>query len=131
MQEEIQRKITINIPISLYDKILQENGKNLTDKIISILTTYFKSNDLIQVSENKIEYDNNKIGSYPHKIEMLEALNEQLKKQIEYQDNEIIYLRDTNQKFQLQVQSLINQRAIEPPEKIKKNNCWHFWKIND
>ena len=57
MQEEIQRKITINIPISLYDKILQENGKNLTDKIISILTTYFKSNDLIQVSENKIEYD--------------------------------------------------------------------------
>ena len=131
MQEEIQRKITINIPIRLYDKILQENGKNLTDKIISILTTYFTSNNFLEVSENKIKYDSNKIESYPHKIEMLEALNEQLKKQIESQDNEIIYLRDTNQKFQLQVQSLINQRAIEPPEKVKKNKWWHFWKIND
>ena len=129
MQEEIQRKITINIPISLYDKILQENGKNLTDKIISILTTYFTSNNFLEVSENKIKYDSNKIESYPHKIEMLEALNEQLKKQIEYQDNEIIYLRDTNQKFQLQVQSLINQRAIEPPEKIKKINGGIFGKL--
>jgi hypothetical protein len=141
------KSVTARIPQELYDKCNQQY-KNMTDAVIEGLKLLCKTDcktEVITIGETNIqieerdikikelqnlndsllkELENHKEPSkeilelYDFRIKDLQAHNETLKKELE--DN-----KQMHNNYMLQMQTVINQKAIEAPG--AKKPWWQFW----
>lgn len=104
-----RKRINVYIPMETYVKVTQSEY-NLTDAIV-------KGLDLLFLDQPKNE-DNINIQLYEERIKDLQTHNDTLKKELET-------IQSMYNNYMLQVQTIINQRAIEEP----RNKKWfEFWK---
>ena len=153
MPEE-KRKINCLIPASMYEKIEASDYRNITEAINAALENLMNENkDDMKCYIDEIEEHKHSIEGYKQSISALQAENismkeeviqlraryEEKEKQIEEKDRHIETLNKELEKssqreedlkqmhnnYFLQVQTLINQKAIEAPGAKKK--WWQFW----
>ena len=144
--QQSKKSVTARIPQELYDKCNQQYA-NMTDAVIDGLELLcnqncktnviaieelnarieerdVKINELQNLNESLVkELENHKepankeiLELYNFRITDLQAYNETLKKELE--DH-----KQMHNNYMLQVQTIINQRAIEVPKKP----FWKFW----
>ncbi|WP_370574228.1 hypothetical protein [Methanomethylovorans sp.] len=135
---EDKRKINAWIPIELYEKVVSAGYSSTTEAIIKGLEMLFQ--DTKESSEDNLGYIKD--------IQLLHAENETLKEQIlkapdpgeyiqlhtrcnELQEHnstlkkDLQDLKDMHNNYMLQVQTLINQKAIQGPGKARP--WWKIW----
>jgi hypothetical protein len=104
-----RKRIKMYIPMEIYVKVTQSEY-NITDAIVNGLDLLFSN------KPKNNEFTN--IQIYEERIKDLQGHNETLKKELET-------LQSMHNNYMLQVQPIINQRAIEEP---KTKKLFEFWK---
>jgi uncharacterized protein YwgA len=104
-----RKRINVYIPMGMYVKVTQSEY-NLTDAIV-------KGLDLV-LSDKPINNESINIQLYENRIKDLQVHNDTLKKELET-------IQNMYNNYMLQVQTIINQRAIEEP---KQKKWFEFWK---
>ena len=139
MQIEEKRKIQAFVPISLYNqiesfgfksqneavnfafvKLLEHRGENQNESIDNqdeSKTNQNKSNLIIELQARLNEKET--------MLKELQDHNETLKKELDKAEHDKTDLKTTFNNYFLQVQTLINQKAIEAPG--AKKRWWQFW----
>ena len=117
-----KRKINAWVPVDLYDRVISAGYSKITEAIITGLELLLQDTNISK----------NDISGYEQDIRLLQAEKDKLQAQcIELQaHNETLKqdlqdLKAMHNNYMLQVQSLINQRAIEAPN--PKKQWWKFW----
>jgi peptidoglycan hydrolase CwlO-like protein len=123
-----KKKISVIVPVSLLDRLRQQSDCNITEATIKGLEL------LVNGATNNIESDQNIIQEYLQEIAVLKlenaglkARSEELQAHIETLKKELEDLKSMHNNYFLQMQTLINQRALEPPTAEKKKPFWKFW----
>jgi predicted RNase H-like nuclease (RuvC/YqgF family) len=132
-----KRRITVFIPLEMYETIELSDYENVTAAVNMALHCLFKESDKIKLYEDKIK-------SYESKIKVLQNCEIELQAHLEEKENIIVELHNYDEtlkaelnkasqreenfqtvqnNYMLQVQSLINQKAIEGTKK----KWWRFW----
>jgi septal ring factor EnvC (AmiA/AmiB activator) len=153
MQEQ-KRKISVWVPAVLYDGVLQAGYTSPTQAVIQgfEMLTLAQSEDSpeairgqmqavrgqmqaeIDTLKKEIERLNTSLQEAPNptelaqlrtKSEELERHNETLRKELENANHDKEKLQKTFDNYMVQVQTLINQKAIEAPG--AKKPWWQFW----
>jgi hypothetical protein len=115
-----QKKIQCWIPLETWDKI-EALGYSTT---AATATAAF--NKLLEDPVNNPEISQD-IPILKARLEEKDKLIETMKAEIEKAERDKEDLKNTYNNYFLQVQTLINQKAIEAPGK-KKKPFWMFWK---
>lgn len=119
---ESKHKISILVPNNIYEKLLLLGYRTITEAVIKQLESSFIRSDQIEPDNNKIQSDYNILAAIVEErnrhIAGLEEHNRILKQDL--QD-----LKEMHNNYMLQIQSLINQRAIEAPN--SKRPWWKIW----
>jgi uncharacterized protein YpmB len=115
--EKIQ--VSARISKELHDKCIQLYD-NMTTAIITGLEMACKSN------ENTCKSNENPCKTDENSNKELSALLEEKDRHIETLKNELGISQETHRNYMLQMQTLINQKAIEAPGE-KKKPFWKFW----
>ena len=142
---EGKRRVNAYITNELYTKVIQ-SGYGITDAIIQGLECLMshqgesKSNgneDILELQEALIRelqdrikemqeaMDPIELGQLRIKSEELEKHNETLKKELEIASQREQDLKSMHNNYMMQMQTLINQKAIEAPG--AKKTWWRFW----
>jgi len=106
------KKVSARIPFKILEKLDDIGISNQTDAIIRGLEC------LISEDRGKAKEDTDKAA-------ILQARNEELEKHIETLKKELEDLKSMQNNYMLQMQTLINQKAIEAPG--TKKPWWRFW----
>jgi DNA repair exonuclease SbcCD ATPase subunit len=130
-----KRKINCLIPTSMYEKIDASEYKNVTEAINAALEHLMNDNPddikcyIDEIEEYKHNIDALQAGNMSIKEEVikLRAKSEELEKHNISLQNELEDLKKIYNNYMLQMQTLINQRALEPPAAEKKKPFWKFW----
>ena len=115
---EDKRKINAWIPIELYNNVVNAGYPKFTEAIIKGLELLLQDTERIQQDTSgydELKADNSRLQAV---CDELHAHNDTLKQDL--QD-----LKTMHNNYMLQVQSLINQRAIEAPG--TKKPWWKVW----
>jgi uncharacterized coiled-coil DUF342 family protein len=142
-----KRKINCLIPTSMYEKIEASEYKNITEAINAALGHLMNdSSDAMKCYIDEIEEYKHSIEGYKQSItvlqvenislkeeaihlrvrsEELEKHNSTLKEELSKSGQREEDLKQMHNNYFLQVQTLINQKAIEAPGNKKK--WWQFW----
>jgi len=88
-----------------------------------------------EVSRSKEEYsrqiksleDKLIVSPDPSELAQLRARSEELERHIETLKKELDDIKAIHNNYMLQMQTLINQRALEPPTAEKRKPFWKFW----
>lgn len=141
MQPEEKKKIQAWIPLSIWIKIESFGFKSQNEAV------NFAFEKIIEIQDNnQNESENNQIDSKNNQIESsminelqarleekekwiieLQNHNETLKTELEKAGQDKDDLKETHKNYMLQMQTLINQKAIEAPG-AKKKRFWEIWK---
>jgi len=144
---EDKRKINCLIPASMYDKIEASDYKNTTEAINAALYHLMNDNkDDMECYIHEIEGYKQSIEGYKKSItalqaensymkesviqlraryEELERHNETLKRELDKAGLDKEVIQNLYNNYMLQMQTLINQKAIEAPE--SKKPWYKFW----
>ena len=106
------KKVSARIPLHILEKLEDMGISNQTDAIIRGL-------------ERLISEDQGKTKEYSDKAAILQARNEELEKHTETLKKELEDLKSMQNNYMMQMQTLINQKAIEAPG--AKKPWWLFW----
>jgi len=106
------KKVSARIPVHLLEKLEEMGISNQTEAIIKGLER------LTAEDNEKTKEDSEKTAVLQAKVEELQAHKETLKK--EHED-----FKAMHNNYMLQVQTLIQQKAIEAPG--AKKPWWKFW----
>jgi len=106
-----RKRINVYIPLELYVKVTQSEY-NLTDAIV-------KGLDIV-LSDKPNNNESVNIQLYEDRIKDLQIHNETLK-------TELQTIQNMYNNYMLQVQTIINQRALEEPKKSIWD-AWKFWR---
>ncbi len=123
---EKKKRINAVIPEELYIKI-SESGYSLTEAIIKGIELVLESEKGLKEAQ---KFDNKQpmLEELTHlrtKSEELQAHNETLKRELEKAGQDKENIKKTFDNYMVQVQTLINQKAIEAPGGQKP--WWRFW----
>jgi predicted DsbA family dithiol-disulfide isomerase len=123
---EKKKRINAVIPEELYIKI-SESGYSLTEAIIKGIELVLENKKGLKEVQ---ELDNKQpmLEELTHlrtKSEELQAHNETLKRELEKAGQDKEDIKKTFDNYMVQVQTLINQKAIEAPG--EKKPWWRFW----
>lgn len=113
-----KRKINAWIPLELYDKVVNAGYPKFTDAIIKALELLLQDTERVHEDTSGYELlmaDNSRLQAV---CDELQAHNDTLKQDLQT-------LKDIHNNYMLQMQSLINQRAIEAPG--TKKPWWKVW----
>lgn len=121
-----KKKISVIVPVSLLDRLRQQSDLNITEatiKGLELLVDGVVNNigsDVNNIQEYLKEIEASKIENIGFKVrsEELQAHNETLKKELED-------FKSMHSNYMLQMQTLINQKAIEAPG--AKKPWYRFW----
>ncbi len=146
MPEEKKRsgkKVNAWIPDDLYSKVDDLKYKTWTEAIVSGLELLVESTKKVQPGQNEVPesteqstVDDSEVQKVQGesteenrelraRVEELQDHNETLKAELEKAGKREEDLKETHRNYMLQVQSLINQKAIEAPG--AKKPWWRFW----
>ena len=129
-----KKKVSAWVDVSLVDSLRQHGYNNLTEAIIKGFKMIIANADKNMASDNssKASDDSSKASDnsssasdmmekevLKHENVMLKDYNDSLKKELED-------LKTIHNNYMLQMQTLINQKAIEAPGE-KKKPFWKFW----
>jgi hypothetical protein len=125
MPEE-KKKVSAWVDVSLVDSLRQHGYNNLTEAIITGFKMIIANADESKASDNGSKASDNcskdvdmmEKEVLKHENTMLKDYNESLKKELED-------LKSMHNNYMLQMQTLINQKAIEAPG--AKKPWWRFW----
>jgi ABC-type phosphate transport system auxiliary subunit len=106
------KKVSARIPLMLLERLEDMGMSNQTDAIIRGL-------------ECLVLKDKEKTTEGTDQTAILQARNEELEKHIETLKKELEDLKSMQNNYMVQVQTLINQKAIEAPG--AKKPWWRFW----
>lgn len=135
-----KRKINCLIPASMYEKIEASEYKNITEAINAALENLMNDNsDEIKYYIDEIKEYNHTIEEYNQNRTALQAENVSLKeeaiqlrarsKELERHNDtlkkELEISQETHRNYMMQMQTLINQKAIEAHG--VKRPWWRFW----
>lgn len=112
---ENKKRINAFIPGDLYSKVMQKGYSTITEAIIKGFEKLLESQN---TSDNANSLNGGLVMSLQVRVEELQDHNETLKTELE--DYKTMY---TN--YMLQVQTILNQKAIEAPG--AKKPWWRFW----
>lgn len=115
-----QKKIQCWIPLELWDKIEALDYPNQT----SAVTEAFKA--LLDKSQNNPN-PSQEIPGLMTRLEEKDRHIETLKGELEKAERDKEDLKKTYNNYFLQVQTLINQKAIDAPGTEKKKHWYKFW----
>ena len=115
------KKVSARIPLPIIEKLEDMGISNQTEAIIKGLERLI-SEDSEKTGEyiDKTREDNNKTAVLQAQVDELQAHKDTLKKELED-------FKSMHNNYMLQMQTLINQRALEPPAAEKKKPFWKFW----
>jgi hypothetical protein len=115
------KRIGARVPIQLLDDLRQAGYDSPTEAILQGFE--------LLVSASTGETINNSCETPEHnkEIESLQNENLLLKGHIETLKKELDDIKAIHNNYMLQMQTLINQRALEPPAAEKKKPFWKFW----
>ena len=116
-----KKKVSAWVDVSLVESLRQHGYNNLTEAII----TGFKM--IIANVEESTASDNNSKDVYMMEKEVLTHENVMLKEYNDTLKKELEDFKSMHNNYFLQMQTLINQRALEPPAAEKKRPFWKFW----
>jgi Arc/MetJ-type ribon-helix-helix transcriptional regulator len=139
MQIEEKRKIQAFVPVSIYNQIESFGFKSQNEAVnfafVKLLEHQGNNQDESKNNQNNSEMNQNEsnmINQLQTKLEEKENLlkglqdhNETLKKELDKAERDKEDLKNTYNNYFLQVQTLINQKAIEAPG--AKKPWWQFW----
>lgn len=123
---EKKKRINAVIPEELYIKI-SESGYSLTEAIIKGIELVLENKKGLKEAQG---FDNKQpmLEELTHlrtKSEELQAHNETLKRELKKAGQDKEDIKKTFDNYMVQVQTLINQKAIEAPG--EKKPWWRFW----
>lgn len=113
-----KRKINAWIPIELYDNVVNAGYTKFTDAIIKALELLLQDTERVHEDTSGYELIQAENAKLKAVCDELQAHNDTLK-------HDLQTLKDIHNNYMLQVQSLINQRAIEAPG--AKRQWWKIW----
>jgi len=139
MLEEKKRsgkKISAWIPQEMYDKLVYVGYNSPTEAIMKGLDLLLKESDGVQIkaggeqegtpsdTREPLEYSA-ETRELRARVEELQDHNETLKKELDKAGQDKEDLKETHKNYMIQIQTLINQKAIEAPGAKK---WYQFWK---
>jgi len=104
-------KVSVRIPGSMIDAVRQMGYTSTTDAIIKGLELLINGATCETVQDNSQTMQDNK--ALQHENELLLEYNETLKRELEKAGQDKEDLKKTFDNYMIQVQTLINQKAIE------------------
>lgn len=113
-----QKKVQAWVSMSLWDKVVAFGYKNTTDAVT-------KGLEKLLMDSNMNPNESNEIHETRALLDELKAHNETLKKDLDQARQDKEDLKKTFDNYMVQVQTLINQKAIEAPG--AKKPWWRFW----
>lgn len=121
-----KKRINAVIPEELYIKISQSEHR-LTEAIIQGLELVLENKtDLNKAQKSDINQPMlEELAHLRTKSEELQAHNETLKRELQKASQDKEDIKKTFDNYMVQVQTLINQKAIEAPG--AKKHWWRFW----
>jgi Arc/MetJ-type ribon-helix-helix transcriptional regulator len=132
MQTEEKRKIQAFVPVSIYNQIESFGFKSQNEAVNFAFVKLLESKGENQDESKKNQTDSNLIntlnatlGEKVSRLKELHDYNETLKKELDKAEHDKDDLKTTYNNYFLQVQTLINQKAIEAPG--AKKPWWRFW----
>jgi hypothetical protein len=117
MARENQKHLNLYIPNDLYTRVAQ-TGLTITTAVILGLEKLLDNSEDINTQPKENKTNSELVISQQARIESLEE-------QLKVKDTQIEKLTDTMQAQAVQVQTMIQQRAIEAPG--AKKPWWRFW----
>jgi len=123
-------KVSVRIPGSMIDAVRQMGYTSTTDAIIKGLELLINGATCETVQDNsQTMQDNNEVLQdnkvMKHENELLKEYNDTLKKELEKAGQDKEDLKKTFDNYMIQVQTLINQKAIEASG--AKKAWWRIW----
>jgi len=115
-ETEKSKRINVRVPIELYSQVVQSYG--ITEAVILGLHKLLEKPEGTNISPEENKTNGNLTTSLTNRIESLEE-------QLKVKDIQIEKLTETLQAQAVQVQTMIQQRAIEAPG--AKKPWWQFW----
>ena len=120
MSEE-KKKVSAWVDVSLVESLRQHGYNNLTEAIITGFKMIIANVEESTTSDNSSkDVDMMEKEVLKHENVMLKEYNDTLKKELED-------FKSMHNNYFLQMQTLINQRALEPPAAEKIKPWWRFW----
>ena len=113
---ENKKRINAFIPGDLYSKVMQKGYSTITEAIIKGFEKLLESHE--NTPDNTNSLDKGLVMSLTVRVEELQDHNETLKKGLED-------YKKMHNNYMLQVQTILNQKAIEAPG--TKKPWWRFW----
>jgi chromosome segregation ATPase len=104
------------------ERLLQEDQEKVIEDQKKITEDYERMKEKIKEDAEKIKEDNEKISG---RLEEARYHIDTLKQELENANQREIELKKTFDNYMVQVQTLINQKAIEAPG--AKKPWWQFW----
>jgi hypothetical protein len=117
---EDQKRLNVYIPLDLYAQV-EKCGYTATEAVVLGLRKLFSSDECNSTTEEPRNLNDGLVMSLQTQVKELQDHNETLKKELED-------LKSMHNNYFLQMQTLINQRALEPPAVEKTKPWWQFWK---
>lgn len=131
MQGEEKRKIQALVPVSIYNQIELIGFKSQNEAVnfafVKLLDNQGTNQDESKVNQNESNLTNElqvRLEEKENRLKELQDHNETLKKELNKAEQDKEDLKTTYNNYFLQVQTLINQKAIEAPGTKK---WWRFW----
>lgn len=139
MQTEEKKKIQAYVPLSVYNQIESFGFKSQNEAVnfafVKLLElqgnnqSESKNNqnesEMNQSESNRINTLQATLGEKENRLKELQDHNETLKKELYKAERDKEDLKNTYNNYFMQVQTLINQKAIEAPG--AKKPWWRFW----
>jgi len=132
LQPEEKKKIQAWVPVSIYNQIESFGFKSQNEAVnfafVKLLEIQGMNQDESKVNQNDsilINQLQTRLEEKDNWINELQNHNESLKKEIEKAEQDKEDLKNIHNNYFLQVQTLINQKAIEAPG--NKKQWWRFW----
>jgi len=146
MLEEKKRpgkKVNAWIPDDLYAQVDDLKYRTWTEAIVAGLESLVRSTEKVQIEEKEVHKSTDKstvddfevqkvriesageIRELKARVEELQSHNDTLKGELDKAGQDKEDLKETHKNYMIQVQTLINQKAIEAPG--NKKPWWQFW----
>ena len=123
-----KKKVSAWVDVSLVESLRQHGYNNLTEAIITGFKMIIEKEEKVAASDNssKASDSSSKDVDMMEK-EVLKHENTLLKEYNETLHKELEDFKSMHNNYMLQMQTLINQRALEPAPADKKKPFWKFW----